>query len=130
MKSKFLFVLLIFSIFMTGCAAKSAEQHGNGISVEFDKSLGIKHVTIIQYVNDEEYFRENVINANKSPFEKGEVVWFDTAVDETNEFQLAYSMNINGTDPQLTNKLNISKANNWVNAKFTEEFKLEIEDME
>ena len=89
-------VILLAVLIISGCSAKSAEQHGHGISVEMADSLNIKHMTLNMYVDGREVFSENVINANNSPFEKGEIIWFDVSPSATNstvELTLSYSRN-------------------------------------
>ncbi len=134
MKIKFLSLILLSLFIIAGCSAKSAEQHGEGISVEMGASLNIKHLTLTAYVNGgKEVFSENVINADNSAFEKGEVIWFDVAPFEnelTIKLQLSYSENLNAAQSKMTNKLDISNANKWVNVKFNEDYTIELIGME
>ena len=130
---KKLAVLLLAVLIISGCSAKSAGQHGHGISVEMADSLNIKHMSLIMYVDGKEVFSENVINANSSPFEKGEIVWFDvspSAPNSTVELTLSYSRNLNGTNEQTTEKIDISNANDWVNLKFTKNNDLQLIKMQ
>ena len=85
MKLKTLSALLMSFLIIGGCSAKSAEQHGSGISIEIAESQNIKHLTIIKYENGKEDFSENVINADNSAFEKGDIVWFDLTPSSNNE---------------------------------------------
>ncbi|MFY3792500.1 hypothetical protein ACOQFO_12575 [Ureibacillus sp. MALMAid1270] len=135
MKTKLrMVVLVILSLFiLAGCSAKSAEQHGSGISIEMDESLGIKHMTIITYVDGKEVFSENVINADNSAFGKGEVIWFDVSPFSPNtkvELAISYSQNINATQSKTTPKKDISKANKWVNVMFSGDYQLNLIDMD
>ena len=125
---KKLVAILLTVLIISGCSAKSAEQHGHGISVEMADSLNIKHMTLFMYVDG-----KNVINANNSPFEKGEIVWFDvspTASNSTVELTLSYSRNLNGTNEQTTEKIDISNASDWVNLKFTKNYELQLIKMQ
>lgn len=128
---KRLAILVLLLSILTGCAAKSAKQHGAGISVEMTDSLNVKHLTLIKFVDGEEAFSENVINADNSPFEKGELVWFDVSPSATNstvELALSYSTKLDGTDANLTEKIDISNANEWVNVTFNKGYYLSLLD--
>lgn len=126
--------IVVLSLFIiAGCSSKSAQQHGSGISVQMDDSLGIKHMTLIMYVNGKEVFSENVINADNSAFEKGEVIWFDDSTfkqDSTVKLEISYSENVNATQSKTTNKLDISNATKWVDVKFNEDYQIELIDMD
>ena len=126
-------LLLLSVLLISGCSAKSAQQHGHGISVEMADSLHIKHMTLTMYVDGSEVFSENVINANNSSFEKGEIIWFDVSPSATNstvELTLSYSRNLNGTNEQTTEKIDISNANDWVTIKFTKNYELQLLKMQ
>ena len=128
-----LVAILLTVLIISGCSAKSAEQHGHGISVEMADSLNIKHMTLFMYVDGKEVFSEHVINANNSPFEKGEIILFDVSPSATNsivELTLSYSRNLNGTNEQITEKIDISNASDWVNLKFTKSYDLQLIKMQ
>lgn len=130
---KRLVIIFLAILILTGCSAKSAKQHGMGISVEMADSLNIKHLTLIKFVNGKEVISENVINADNSPFEKGEIIWFDISPGSTNstaELALSYSENLDGTDAKLTKKIDISNASKWVNIKFNKGYYLKLLDQE
>lgn len=133
MKIRLLTIVVLFLLILAGCSAKSAEQHGSGISVEMNESLNIKHLTFMVYVNGKETYSTNVINADNSAFKKGEVIWFDVPsieTDTTIKFALSYSENLNATQSKVTNKIDISNASKWVNAELNEDYQLELLDME
>ncbi|MFJ8236060.1 hypothetical protein ACIQ34_09975 [Ureibacillus sp. NPDC094379] len=133
MKKRLLTIVMLSLLLMVGCSAKTAEQHGEGISIQMSDSLDIKHITLITYVNGKEIFNENVINADNSAFSKGEVIWFDVSPFEKNstvELAISYSKNINATQSKITNKIEISNANKWVNVKFDEDYQIELIGME
>ena len=126
-------VILLAVLLISGCSAKSAAQHGHGISVEMAESLNIKHMSLFMYVDGKEVFSEHVINANNSPFEKGEIVWFDvspSATHSTVEVTLSYSRNLDGTNANTTEKIDISNANDWVDFKFTKNYDLQLIKMQ
>lgn len=78
------------------------------------------------------FFSENVTNADNSPFEKGEVVWFNVSPSATNstvELAVSYSENLDGTDGQTTEKISVTNANEWVNVKLIEDYHLRMVDM-
>ncbi|QUW23562.1 membrane lipoprotein lipid attachment site-containing protein [Sporosarcina sp. Marseille-Q4063] len=128
------FILILLAILvMSGCSAKSAQQHGHGISVEMADSLHINHMTLNMFVNGNEVFSENVINADNSSFKKGEIIWFDVSPRATNstvELTLSYSRNLNGTNAKTTEKIDISNANDWVTIKFTKNYDLHLIKMQ
>lgn len=125
--------LIFFSmLILTGCSAKSAQQHGHGISIEMTDSLNIKHMTLIKYVNGIEAESQNVINADNSSFEKGEIIWFDVSPSNPNsavEFAISYSKNSNGTNERTTEKINVPNENDWMDIMFTEEYQLKLVDL-
>ena len=127
-------LLLLFSIIiLSACSAQSAEELDKGISVEMAASQNIKHLTLHLYVNGKETFNENVINANNSAFEKGEIVWFDVSPDHPNatvELAVSYSKNLDATDAKTTEKIDVSNARKWVNTKLNADKQLELLDSE
>ena len=130
---KRLATIILSILILAGCSAKSAEQIGKGISVEVSDPIDVKHMTLIKYVDGKEAFSENVINADNSPFENGDIIWFDvspSATDSTVELAISYSENLDGTDAQTTEKINVSNANEWINVKFIEDFHLKLIDLE
>lgn len=132
MKLKTLTVFLMSFLIIAGCSSKSAEQHGSGISVEIADSQNIKHLTLIKSVGGKEVFSENIINADNSAFEKGDIVWFDVTPSSQNgeaKLELNYSENVNATESKTTYKINISNAKQWVNVKF-EDGQLKLLDYE
>ena len=129
-----IFVVLLSLFMVAGCAAKSAEQHDSGVSVEMSESLNMKHISLNMYADGSEVFSENVVNADHSTFKKGEIVWFDITFNDmansTLELNLEYSENIDGTEPGITDKLDVSGAEKWINVKFSEDNQLKLVDME
>lgn len=127
----FTFVALTF-LLLYGCSAESAKQHGEGISVEIGDSLNIKHITLIKYTNGIEVFSENVINADGSTFKKGDVLWFDVSPSSTNstvKLALSYSENSDGSGSKTTPKIDVSNANEWINVKFSDDYQLNLIEM-
>lgn len=129
-----IFVVLLSLFMVAGCAAKSAEQHDSGVSVEMSESLNMKHISLNMYADGSEVFSENVVNADHSTFKKREIVWFDITFNDmansTLELNLEYSENIDGTEPGITDKLDVSGAEKWINVKFSEDYQLKLVDME
>jgi len=84
-------------------------------------------------VDGKEVFSENVINADNSPFDNGDIVWFDVSPSATNstvELAISYSENLDGTNAQTTDKINVSNANEWINVELTENYHLKLIDLE
>ncbi len=131
---KRLTILFILLVILAGCSAsaKSAEQHGKGISIEMSHSLDIKHMAILMHVNGREVFSENVINADNSPFKKGDITWFDVSPhankNSTVEIAISYSQNSDGTEVRKTDTIDISDVNDWINIVFKEDYQLEVMD--
>ena len=133
MKNKLLIFATLVVLLLSGCSNSSAKQHGSGISVEMSDSLNIKHMTIIKYVGGIEAERSNVINADSSSFKKGDVTWFDIPLSSTNstvEIAISYSENADGTNSKTTPKLDISSANKWVNVKFSDNYELQLIELD
>ncbi|TKI53559.1 hypothetical protein FC756_23325 [Lysinibacillus mangiferihumi] len=129
-----LIVLCLVGFLLVGCAekGKTAEQFDKGISVEMDNSQDIKLMRLIKFVNGEEVTDENVVNADNTPFKKGQIIWYDIPLDKANstvEIQIAYSKNDDGTNEKTTEKIDVSEAKKWVNFKLNEEYHLKIIDM-
>lgn len=134
MKQKlFAFVTITFLV-LVGCSQlteKTAKDIGNGMSVQIDESYNIMHISFTKYVNGREVFSENVINADNSAFEKGQVIIFDespaaTDSDSNVQVALSYSKNLDGTDAETTEKIDINGADKWVNLKFDKNYKLQL----
>lgn len=131
---KQLTILILTIVILSGCSAsaKSAEQHGEGISIEMSHSLDIKHMSIMMYADGKEVFTENVINADNSPFKELDIIWFDVSPHpndkSTVEVAISYSENSDGTDARMTNKIDISEVSEWVTIKFMKDFQIEVID--
>ncbi len=129
-----LIVLCLVVFLLVGCAekGKTAEQLDKGISVEMNNSQDVKLMRLIKFVNGEEVTDEYVVNAENTPFKKGQIIWYDIPLDKANstvEIQLVYSKSDGGTNEKTTEKIDVSKATKWVNFKLNEEYHLEIIDM-
>lgn len=132
MKLKVILLVLLSLIVLTGCSAKSAQQHGSGISVEIDGTPNVKHMTLIKYVDGKEAFNENVINADNSAFANGDIIWFDvpsSATNSTVEIVVTFSENLDATNPHTTEKLNVSNSTEWIDAKLTQDHQIKLVDM-
>lgn len=132
---KKLMTILLASLLLVGCAGKekTAKEYGGGISVEIAASQKIKHVGLVKYVGGIAGTSDNVINADNSPFKKGQILWFDTPLSEGDsiiKIEVTYSLNTNETEEKTTEKIDISKANKWVNLRLNQDMELEIVDME
>ena len=136
MKIKLLIITAFTILLLVGCAqqpVKTAKQHGKGISIEMGDSLNIKQMSLSKYVNGQEVFSENVVYADSSAFEKGDVIWFDappTAKDATIKIALSYSENIDGTDSNTTQKIDVSEADKWIHVQLTKDHELEMIEMD
>lgn len=125
-------LLFLFSVMLlSACSAPTAEELDKGISVEIAASQNLKHLTLHMYVNGRETFSENVINANNSAFEKGEIVWFDVSTNHPNstvELALSYSKNLDATNAKTTERIDVSNASKWVNTKLNADKQLKLLD--
>lgn len=127
-----LVMILACSFLLFGCSSsyQSAKDLGNGVSVEIQTNVTIKHLRVEKYVNGTLTDSQNVINANNSAIKKGEIVHFDFPIyvnDEDVEFLLLYSKNIDGTNSYPTNKLKITSTDTWVNLLLNDQLQLEEE---
>lgn len=132
MKVKFLIYFLSILLLLSGCSADSAKEHGKGISIEMSDSLNIKHMTLVKYVDGREVFSENVIHADTSAFEKGDITWFDVSSSSSNatvELAVSYSENLDGTNSKTTKKIDVSNAKEWINVTLTDNYELELLEM-
>jgi len=136
MKTKLLTLAVATSLLLAGCIERTnqtAKEHGSGISIEMSDSYNIHQMSLKKYENGVEVFNENVVYANSDPFEKGDVIWFDVspdAKDRTVTIDLTYSENLDGTDAQITQKLDISEADKFVHVELKDKMELEIIEMD
>ncbi len=123
----FLAILLLF-----GCAEKTAEQHGKGISVEIGNidEQEIRYVGITIYLNELLFVDGFVYKEDYGLFQTGDVVWFETPIinNKRQEIEVHYSRNADGSYPKTTNKIDITEAKEWVNAKLNDELQLELSE--
>ncbi|MEO4052890.1 hypothetical protein [Solibacillus sp. CAU 1738] len=130
-----LLTVLLTTLLLVGCTEKAstAEEHGKGISVEMAASQKIKHLSLVKYVDGIVVTSDNVINADNSPFKKGEIIWFDTSLGSDNslvKIAISYSQNIDATEETTTEKIDISNATKWVNVRLNQDMEIEIVDLE
>ena len=128
-------LLLAGLLLLAGCGAngQTAEEHGSGLSVEFTSDPDIRHVQLIQYKEGERVPGMSVMNADGSPFKKGEIILFDMTPAEwsgTTAFAIAYSKDKSGKDVRTTKMEKIPENVTWVNAKFSERDGLTVEAAE
>ena len=123
-------IVLVVLLLLVGCTTKekTAEKHGRGISVEMSDLDTISYMAIKIYA-DGLIFADHFLYKEEGYFKAGENVWFDAPVfpgDHLQEIELIYSTNRDGSDSTTTNKIDITKAKEWVNAKLTNELQLEL----
>lgn len=122
--------LVLALLLLAGCTfkEKTAEKHGRGISVEMSGMDTISYVGLKIYA-DRLIFSDDFIYKEEGAFQPGEIVWFDAPVfpgDHLQEIEVIYSENRDGSDSATTNRIDITKAKEWVNTKFTDELQLEL----
>lgn len=133
MKNKLFIFLILGTLLLSVCSNNPIDENGNGISVEMGKSLNIKNVGFILYYDLKEEYGGNGINGDGSAFKKGDIVWTDISIPkDKNSFKLAitYSESTDNSNFKTTSKIDITGAKKWVKLKLTDEYKLEIIDME
>lgn len=129
---KKIIVLLLALLLLFGCTIKekTAEKHGEGISVEIGNIDNISFVSIRIYAEGLP-FGDYFTYKEEGTFQPGEIVWFDAAVfpsDNFQEIEVIYSRNPDGSDSATTNMIDITKAKEWVNTKLNNEMQLELSE--
>ncbi|EMR06169.1 hypothetical protein C772_01814 [Bhargavaea cecembensis DSE10] len=118
---------------LSGCGAvKTAADHGSGLSVEMKTGGQYRHVQLIRYENGERVPDENVVNADGSQFEDGEVIWFDIQPGEwkeTTAFALSVSTDGTGVGARQTKPVELKDGTSWAHAVFNDDG-LTIEEAE
>jgi hypothetical protein len=118
---------------ISGCGSeKTAEDHGSGLSVEMQTGGEYRHVQLIRYEKGEKVPAENVVNADGSPFEDGEVIWFDIQPGEwkeTTAFALSVSTDGTGIGARQTKPVELKDGITWAHAVFSDDG-LTVEDAE
>ncbi|MGM9920935.1 MAG: hypothetical protein ACI33O_06785 [Bhargavaea sp.] len=130
-------LMLVASIFilmlLSGCGeVKTAADHGSGLSVEMQTGGQYRHVQLIRYENGEKVPGENVVNADGSQFEDGEVIWFDIQPGEwkeTTAFALSVSTDGTGIGARQTKPVELEDGKQWAHAVFDDDG-LTIEEAE
>ena len=121
--------ILLALLLLFGCSEQTAEQHGEGISIEMGDVDNIHYLGINVYV-DGLFFNKEFIFKDKeeSSFQTGEIVWFEGPIiqDRLQEVEVIYSRNKDGSDSATTNKIDITDVKEWVNTKLNRELELEL----
>ncbi|QKS69763.1 hypothetical protein FLK61_23500 [Paenalkalicoccus suaedae] len=129
------FLLLLTLLMLVGCGKQTAEQHGEGISIEIGDIEGMNYLELMTYVNGGPFggtIDFEKIN-NEEYYELGDIIWFNVQVIQSNnrqEIEVLYSDHRGGRNAIATNRVDISSANKWVNARLTSEFELDVLDFE
>ncbi|MBM7608775.1 hypothetical protein JOD29_002022 [Lysinibacillus composti] len=128
---KKLFILfMVISFALVGCSdsEKTAKQNGSGISVEIGDNDNIRYLNLTLYVDGLFWGSEEVISEENESFQNQGIFWFNTPTFQNIdvEIELIYSENMDGTNSQITNKIDITQAKKWVNIKLNDELQLEI----
>lgn len=123
---------MLVLLLLVGCTLKekTAEKHGRGISVEIGDMDSISYVGLKIYM-DRQIFTDHFTYKEEDSFETGEIVWFDAPVfpgDHFQDVEVIYSRSRDGSDSTTTNRIDITKAKEWVNTKLTNEFQLELSE--
>lgn len=125
--------LAAMMLLLSGCGApKTAEDQGSGLSVEMQTGGQYRHVQLIRYENGEKVPGENVVNADGSQFEDGEVIWFDIQPGEwkeTTAFALSVSTDGTGIGARQTKPVELKEGKDWAHAVFSDDG-LTIEEAE
>lgn len=133
MKKMMLTAILAAVLLISGCGAeeKTAEDHESGLSVEMQSGGQYRHVQLIRYENGVQVPSENVLNADGSPFEDGEIIWFDVEPEElksTTAYTLSVSTDGTGIGARQLKPVEM-EGNKWAHAVF-EKDGLTLEDAE
>ncbi|KZE36904.1 hypothetical protein AV656_14090 [Bhargavaea cecembensis] len=125
MKNLLLAASIAAMVLISGCGApKTAADHGSGLSVEMQTGGQYRHVQLIRYENGEKVPDENVVNADGSQFEDGEVIWFDVQPGEwkeTTAFALSVSTDGTGTGARQTKPVKLEGGKEWAHAVFNDD---------
>lgn len=127
---KKMLTLIFLTVILAACAdsPKSAKDIGKGISLEIQTDETIYHISFEKYEDGFSIDNGGVINANNSPFERGEIVFFDSATINPNKntkIIIAYSGNINGTNAKETT-ISFNPSEPWAELILNNQLELEL----
>ncbi|ADC52236.1 hypothetical protein BpOF4_21204 (plasmid) [Alkalihalophilus pseudofirmus OF4] len=121
--------ILLALLLLFGCSEKTAEQQGEGISIEMGDVNNIQYLGINVYVDGLFFNNEYVFkDEGESSFKTGEIIWFEGPIiqDRLQEVEVIYSRNKDGSDSATTNKIDITDVKEWANTKLNSELELEL----
>ncbi len=129
---KKIIVMLLAVLLLFGCTnkEKTVEKHGEGISVEIGEIDNIRYVSIRVYM-EELPFSDFSTYKEDGSFNNGEIIWFDVPIsqsDYSQEIEVIYSNNPDGSDSATSNRIDITEAKEWVNTELNDKLQLELSD--
>ncbi|HBW13747.1 MAG TPA: hypothetical protein DEF30_08010 [Proteiniclasticum sp.] len=76
-------------------------------------------------------FSSYELSKENGTFNKGELIWFNVLISDSpppQEIEVVYGENPDGSDSSLTNRMDITEADQWVAVYLHDDFSIELSD--
>ena len=98
--------------------------------------IALGDIDDIGYIGDNVYmegliFSSYELSKENGTFNQGEVIWFDVPISDSpypQEIEFVYGENPDGSDSSLTNRMDLTEADQWVAVYLDDDFSIELSD--
>ena len=98
--------------------------------------IALGDIDDIGYIGDNVYmegliFSSYELSKENGTFNQGEVIWFDVPISDSpypQEIEVVYDENPDGSDSSLTNRMDLTEADQWVAVYLDDDFSIELSD--
>lgn len=98
--------------------------------------IALGDIDDIGYIGDNVYmegliFSSYELSKENGTFNQGEVIWFDVPISDSpypQEIEVVYGENPDGSDSSLTNRMDLTEADQWVAVYLDDDFSIELSD--
>ena len=129
---KKLSAMILMLLFLTGCTVMN---HFTGRD-RTGTYIALGDIDDIGYIGDNVYmegliFSSYELSKENGTFNQGEVIWFDVPISDSpypQEIEVVYGENPDGSDSSLTNRMDLTEADQWVAVYLDDDFSIELSD--
>ena len=129
---KKLTAMILMLLFLSGCTVMNLftgrDRTGTYIALGDIDDIG--------YIGNNVYmegliFSSYELSKENGTFNQGEVIWFDVPISDSpypQEIEVVYGENPDGSDSSLTNRMDLTEADQWVAVYLDDDFSIELSD--
>ena len=124
--------MILMLLFLSGCTVMN---HFTGRD-RTGTYIALGDIDDIGYIGDNVYmegliFSSYELSKENGTFNKGELIWFNVLISDSpspQEIEVVYGENPDGSASSLTNRMDLTEADQWVAVYLDDDFSIELSD--